>query len=77
MSVLAVYDCMLFFMRVARPERVRETFQLVEAKKVTYCLSAAVLAEIEDVVARPKHQRTFPSLTESRVELFLAEIVRE
>jgi hypothetical protein len=67
MSVLAVYDCMFFFMRAARPHRVRETFQLVETDKVSYCLSAAVVSEIQDVLTKPRHQRQFPELTPDRV----------
>jgi hypothetical protein len=67
MSVLAVYDCMFSFMRAARPHRVRETFQLVETDKVSYCLSAAVVSEIQDVLTRPRHQRQFPELTPDRV----------
>jgi putative PIN family toxin of toxin-antitoxin system len=76
MSLLAVYDCMLFFMRAARPERVRETFEVVEAKTVTCCLSAPILAEIHDVLTRPRHQQQFPSLTPPRVSAFLEEITR-
>src|SRR5688572_1987116 len=76
MSVLAVYDCMLFFMRAARPNRVRETFQLVDDGTVSYCLSPQVLAEIHDVLTRPKHQQQFPSLTPERIAAFLEEITR-
>ena len=74
MNVLAVYDCMLFFMHAARPQRVRETFELVEQRRVTYCLSSDVLAEIQDVLTRPKHQQKFPTLTPSRVAAVVAEI---
>jgi len=67
---------MLFFMRAARPHRARETFDLIDAKTVTYCLSPAVLAEIQDVLTRPRHQRQFPQLTPERVAEFLEEITR-
>jgi len=76
MSVLAVYDCMLFFMQAARPDRVRETFELVQAGKVTYCLSPQVISEILDVLTRPKHQKQFPQLTTQAVEIYLQQITR-
>ena len=76
MSILAVYDCMMFFMQAARPQRVRETFQLVEEGKVTYCLSPPVLAEIRDVLTRPKHRSQFAQLTDELVSAFLQEITR-
>jgi putative PIN family toxin of toxin-antitoxin system len=76
MSVLAVYDCMLYFMHAARPERVRETFELVQLNKVTYCLSAEVLSEIQDVLTRPRHQRQFPQLNPESVAIYLQEITR-
>lgn len=77
MSVLAVYDCMLFLMYAARPERVHETFELIDDRRVTYCLSAEVIAEIRDVLTRPKHQQRFPGLTRSRVDEVIAEISRQ
>lgn len=76
MSIPVVYDCMLFFMRAARPKRVRETFQLVEENVVEYCLSASVLSEIHDVLTRSTHQRQFPALTADRVNAFLEDITR-
>lgn len=50
MSVLAVYDCMMWFMQAARPHRVHETFQLVEAGAVQLCISSDILTEIHDVL---------------------------
>jgi putative PIN family toxin of toxin-antitoxin system len=63
MSVLAVYDCMLFFAQATRPERTRETFQLVDQTRVTLCLSDEVLEEVRDVLTREEYQRQFPALT--------------
>jgi putative PIN family toxin of toxin-antitoxin system len=76
MSVLAVYDCTLFFMHAARPDRVRETFQLVQSNKVVYCLSTETLSEIQDVLTGPKHQRQFPRLSPESVAIYLQEIIR-
>jgi putative PIN family toxin of toxin-antitoxin system len=74
MSVLAVYDCMLYFMRAARPERFRETFELIEDGTVRVCVSAEILAEVEDVLTRPRHRHKFPALTDERVRRFLADV---
>lgn len=76
MSILAVYDCMLFFMKAARPDRNRETFELVDRGLVTYCLSRDVLAEIHGVLMRPRHQRDFPELGLMNIDAFLNEITR-
>ena len=48
--------------------------QLVREGKVELCLSAAILAEIRDVLARPKLRRKLPSLTPGRVSAFLDDI---
>lgn len=54
MSVVAVYDCMLFFRAVIRPSGVGRLFDLVYRGCVTLCLGTEVLAEIRDVLTRPK-----------------------
>jgi putative PIN family toxin of toxin-antitoxin system len=77
MSQLVVYDCMLFFMRAARPDRGRETFQLVDDKTVIYCLSPEIVADIQDVLTRPRHRIQFPQLTRERVTAFLDTITRD
>lgn len=76
MSTLAVYDCMLFFRAVARPQRTYTTFRLVEDALVTLCLSPEVLAEIRDVLTRPEHRNKFPALTPMAVDAFLARYLR-
>jgi len=67
---------MLFLMRAARPERAQETFRLVDDGAVTYCLSPAVIAEIQDVLLRSAHQIKFPLLMPERVAAFLSDITR-
>ena len=76
MSLLAVYDCMLFFSAAARPNRFRPLFNLVERRAVTLCLSAEVLAEIRDVLTRPKLIAKYPALTPDAVDAFLARYLR-
>lgn len=71
MSVLAVYDCMMWLMQAARPERVHESFDLVERGEVELCVSRETLAEIHDVLTRAKHAAKFPSLTPQRALEFI------
>jgi putative PIN family toxin of toxin-antitoxin system len=75
-SALAVYDCMLFFRAAARPERLRPVFELVEKQSVTLCLSPDVLAEIRDVLTRPKLRAKYPALSTLAVDAFLAQHLR-
>lgn len=73
MTTLAVYDCMLFFRAAARPRLARPLFDLVRTGKVRLCLSAEVLAEIRDVLTRPKLRARFPALSTDAVDAFLAQ----
>jgi putative PIN family toxin of toxin-antitoxin system len=75
-SALAVYDCMLFFRAAARPRQARPLFDFVKRQAVTVCFSADVLAEIRDVLTRPKLQTKYPALTTEAVDAFLAEQLR-
>jgi putative PIN family toxin of toxin-antitoxin system len=75
-NTLAVYDCMLFFRAVSRPSRVRPLFDLVAQGQVTICFSPDVLAEIRDVLTRPKLQAKYPALTSQAVDAFLAQHLR-
>jgi putative PIN family toxin of toxin-antitoxin system len=67
---------MLFFSAAARPGRFRPLFDLVERQVVTLCLSPEVLAEIRDVLTRPKLVAKYPALTTDAVEAFLAQHLR-
>jgi len=75
-STLAVYDCMLFFQAADRPQRFYATFELVHKGSVVLCLSPDVLAEIRDVVTRPKLRRKFPALTPQAVDAFVSRYLR-
>ena len=76
MTTLAVYDCMLFFRAAARPRLARPHFDFVHDGRVTLCLSPDVLAEIRDVLTRPKLVARFPALTKQAVDAFLADHLR-
>jgi hypothetical protein len=71
-TTLAVYDCMLFFRAASRPQRVQPLFELVDQARVTLCLSAEVVAEIRDVLTRPKLLAKYPALTTQAVDSFVA-----
>jgi putative PIN family toxin of toxin-antitoxin system len=75
-STLAVYDCMLFFRAAARPRLARPLFDFVHGGEVTLCLSPDVLAEIRDVLTRPKLIAKYPALTKQAVDAFLAQHLR-
>jgi len=64
---------MLFFRAAARPRLARPHFDCVHDGRVTLCLSPDVLAEIRDVLTRPKLIARFPALTKQAVDAFLAQ----
>src|SRR5262249_50695319 len=73
MSIRAVFDCMLFLQAATNDAGPAfACFQLVDDGRLTLCLSPEILAEVRDVLNRPKIRRKFPHLTEDRVEEFLA-----
>lgn len=76
MSTLAVYDCMLFFRAAARPRLARPLLDFVDSGQVTLCLGPDVLAEIRDVLTRPKLVAKYPALTKQAVDAFLAQHLR-
>ena len=75
MSVLAAYNCMLFFRAASRPERPSLLFQFVEEHTVKLCLGSDVLAEMYDVLTRSEHQERFPALTPKVVDKWLSHWV--
>jgi putative PIN family toxin of toxin-antitoxin system len=75
-TTLAVYDCMLFFRAAARPRLARPLFDFVHTGQVTLCLGPDVLAEIRDVLTRPKLFAKYPALTKQAVDAFLAQHLR-
>ena len=72
MKPSAVFDCMVFLQGAGRPAGpARACFRLVDEDRVTLCLSAEVIAEVRDVLTRPKTQRKFPLLSPEWVETFV------
>jgi putative PIN family toxin of toxin-antitoxin system len=67
---------MLFFRAAARPRLARPLFDFVHTGQVTLCLSPDVLAEIRDVLTRPKLVAKYPALTKQAVDAFLAQHLR-
>jgi len=72
MKPRVVFDCMVFLQGAGRPAGpARACFRLVEEGRITLCLSAAILAEVRDVLTRPKTLRKFPLLSPAWIETFV------
>ena len=72
MNARAVFDCMIFVQAVTNESGPAfACFQYVEEGRLTLCLSHEILAEVRDVLSRPKVRRKFTHLTEERIEEFL------
>jgi len=73
--IAAVFDCMVF-LQAATSDRgpAFACLAFVEAGRGTLHVSAAILAEVRDVLTRPKIQAKFPNLTPERVDIFLQKI---
>jgi putative PIN family toxin of toxin-antitoxin system len=73
--IAAVFDCMLF-LQAATSDRgpAFACLSLVEAGQVALYVSPPILAEVQDVLMRPKIQAKFPHLTRDRVDLFLQKV---
>lgn len=75
MSVPVVYDAMILLMRAARPDRIRPTFELISTGKVQLFVSAAIVEEVRDVLARPAYASRFPALRNpAAAEAFITEL---
>src|SRR5437764_6236658 len=72
MKPRAVFDCMVFLQGAGRPASpARACFRLVDEDRVTLCLSPVILAEVRDVLTRPKTQRRFPLLSPEWADTFV------
>ena len=70
-----VFDCMIYLQGVARAKSsANACFALVKENIVELYLSLETLAEIEDVLTRPKFRNRFPSLTDEMIEAFLKDV---
>lgn len=73
--ISAVFDCMIF-LQAATNDRGPgfACLSLAEADVVTLYVTPVILAEVRDVLTRPKIQAKFPSLTPGLIDTFLAKI---
>ena len=70
-----VFDCMVFLQGAARETSpAKACLTLAEEGFVELCLSAAILAEVKDVLTRPETQKRFPDLAARDVEEFLENV---
>ena len=71
----AVFDCMVF-LQAATNDRgpAYACLALVETGDVALVVSPAILAEVRDVLTRPKIHAKFPHLTPDRVDVFLQKV---
>lgn len=68
---------MFYFRAASRPARVQPLMELVDRGSVTPVLCAEVVAEIRDVLTRPKLLAKYPALTNLAVDAFLADFIRK
>lgn len=76
MTPRAVFDCMLFLQAAGRATAgpAAACFEAVRGGLLDLVVSPAVLAEVRDVLTRPKTIRKFPGLTPEAVRLFLEDV---
>jgi putative PIN family toxin of toxin-antitoxin system len=74
-KIRAVFDCMVFLQGAARRESpAGACLLLVELEAVELYLSKEIIAEVRDVLTRPRVRQKFPALTEQLVGRFLAAL---
>ncbi len=70
-----VFDCMILLQAAARPQGPSaECLRLVKAGRLELFLSPEILAEVRDVLTRPKTLKKFSALTPEAVQLFLQDL---
>lgn len=73
-KIRAVFDCMMFLQGAARREGpAAACLLLAELGPVELYVSQEIMAEVRDVLARPRWHK-FPALTDRTVEQFLAAV---
>ena len=66
---------MVFVQAVANPEGPSfACFELARSGQLTLCVSPEVLAEVSEVLSRPKLRRKLPNLTPEVARVFLADV---
>jgi putative PIN family toxin of toxin-antitoxin system len=76
MAPRAVFDCMLFLQAAGRMTAgpAAACLEAVRGGRLGLVVSPAILAEVRDVLTRPKTIRKFPGLTPEAVRLFLEDV---
>jgi uncharacterized protein len=74
----AVFDCMVFLQGAARRESAAGAcLRLLELDGVELYVSPQIVAELRDVMTRPRVRHKFPALTDDHVNWFLAALQRK
>ena len=74
-KIRVVFDCMVFLQGAARRESAAGAcLLLVELEAVELCLSREIIAEVRDVLTRPRLRERFPALTDELVDRFLGAL---
>jgi putative PIN family toxin of toxin-antitoxin system len=71
----AVFDCVILLQAAGRPTGpAAACLQAVRDGRLELFLSPDILAEVRDVLSRPKTLRKFPALTPEAVDVFLGDV---
>ncbi len=70
-----VFDCMVFLQAAARSSGpAAACLHAVREGKVELVISSEIIAEIRDVLTRPRTARKFPTLTVEAVDLYVKDV---
>jgi putative PIN family toxin of toxin-antitoxin system len=70
-----VFDCMVYIQALANARGpAYACYELVRSGRVTLCVSPAILAEVRDVLNRPKLKRKLPALKPEAIGAFLQDV---
>lgn len=73
--VRVVFDCMIFLQGAARRESpAGACLDLAEQGQIDLCISASILAEVVDVLSRPRIRAKFTALTDEVVAGFVEAV---
>ncbi len=76
MSPAVVFDCMVFVQAAANAVGpAARCLELIRGGQATLQVSPEILAEVGEVLRRPKLRRKMPSLTDERVGAFLQDVI--
>jgi putative PIN family toxin of toxin-antitoxin system len=71
----AVFDCMVFLQAASRSTGpAAALLQAVRDGRLELVISPEVVAEVRDVLTRPRTLQRFPTLTEEAVDVFVSDI---